>query len=375
MNSIRQAGFLTTRAGKLLGHPAALRAFAHDGRLSPITVQLAPTEACESRCTFCSFAGRDARSAVSFNDIVTGLSSFSQLGAQGLELTGGGNPLLYKCKKTGKDINDLLSLAKESYRAIGMITNGIDLSRIRASESGALSWVRISTVKFFEGKKITDIDLGHVDPGRVGFNFVCPIGAVSTRGPGSKITMDILSELISEILLRYPGIRFIRIVPEFARVLKSDPSVAEGSPLVRLMERSDKVFVDGFGVDDFQPPASGGCFIGGFKPFIASSPDYDDKGVVYICCCYSHFTNKRYDWKYVLCRVPDIVQKWQEMNQRMVETSAPYSLHEKSQTDWTKHCALCIHRRNNQLLIDARASGDRFIDENLLSDVEDLETI
>ncbi|MGH8606829.1 MAG: radical SAM protein [Gammaproteobacteria bacterium] len=163
-------------------------------------MQLAPTEVCDSRCTFCSFGNRDPHSAVDFGDIETGLRSFHRLGAQGLELTGGGNPLLYKCKRTGKTINDIISLAQESYGAIGMITNGFDLNRIGKAQSAALTWVRISGVKFFEGKTASDIDLGYVQPERVGFNFVCPIGTVTSRTPGSEVRLSALLELLDAIL-------------------------------------------------------------------------------------------------------------------------------------------------------------------------------
>lgn len=184
----------------------------------------------------------------------------------------------------------------------------------------------------------------------MGFNFVCPIGTVTSRTPGSEIRLSALSELLDTILARYPSIRFIRIVPDFARVIRGDRFAAERSMLGRLLDQSPKVFVDGFSDDDFQKPAPSGCFIGGFKPFLASSPDYDNAGVVYICCCYSHFTNKRYAWKYVLCRVNDIVEHWNIMQERMAKTGVPYGIAGESQTDWTAQCALCLHSSSNRLL-------------------------
>ncbi len=81
-----------------------------------------------------------------------------------------------------------------------MITNGFDLNRIGKAQSAALTWVRISGVKFFEGKTASDIDLGYVQPERVGFNFVCPIGTVTSRTPGSEVRLSALLELLDAIL-------------------------------------------------------------------------------------------------------------------------------------------------------------------------------
>lgn len=357
--------FLSTRSEKILAHSKALRDFACEARFTPISVQLAPTEACESSCRFCSFRNRDPRSSVNFSDIQTALSAFARLGATGLELTGGGNPLLYRCKQTGKRINDIIALGRELYQGIGLITNAIDLRGITQPEANSLSWVRVSTIAFFEGRKITDLHLGFIDPSRVGFSFVLPADRrISNRDGNQGTTFSAIARIIEDILMRFPDLKYIRVVPDFSAVLKGRDLCEQVCELRKLIQHRANVFVDGFSKDDFEKPAKSGCFIGGFKPFVASSPAYDNKGFVYICCCYSHFSQRRYDWRYVLCSVDNIERQWGAMQSRMGQKKAPYTLQGQEDVEWQKSCPLCLHASANKALYLTYRLGDSYIEQN-----------
>jgi hypothetical protein len=95
-----------------------------------------------------------------------------------------------------------------------------------------------------------------------------------------------------------------------------------------------------------------------------------------VCCCYSHFTGQRYDWRYVLCRVSEIVETWGEMQQRIVRVGSAYALRGDVETDWTRACKLCLHAQTNEILFQARAQGDTYIDSHSVSaDTSDFATI
>ena len=88
----------STWGDKLLQHTDVLYSIQNDKKFKPITIQLSPCETCSSGCPFCSVAERPLKSYMPFSDIKKTLEDFKQLGAKSIEITGGGEPLLYKDK-------------------------------------------------------------------------------------------------------------------------------------------------------------------------------------------------------------------------------------------------------------------------------------
>jgi 2-iminoacetate synthase ThiH len=84
----------TTQGLKLLQHTQVLCEIQQRGRFRPIQIQLAPTEACESDCPFCSVGNRPVRASIPVETIRVCLRDFADLGARALQITGGGNPLI-----------------------------------------------------------------------------------------------------------------------------------------------------------------------------------------------------------------------------------------------------------------------------------------
>ncbi|NJL41993.1 MAG: hypothetical protein HC899_39115 [Leptolyngbyaceae cyanobacterium SM1_4_3] len=66
----------------------------HEKRFQPITVQLAPTENCDSNCDFCSVSWRDVTKKLSWPVIEKGLREFKELGAKALELSVRGDEII-----------------------------------------------------------------------------------------------------------------------------------------------------------------------------------------------------------------------------------------------------------------------------------------
>ena len=86
---------------------------------------------------------------------VTGfLSQLVPLGLKAVILSGGGNPILYKCKETGKDFNDVVEHIHSLGLEIGLITNGVKLKHypcgrkswatVRPETLDRCAWIRIS---------------------------------------------------------------------------------------------------------------------------------------------------------------------------------------------------------------------------------------
>ena len=123
----------STWGDKLLQHTDVLYSIQEQKKFKPITIQLAPCEVCDSDCPFCSVAGRPLKSYIPFEKIVKLLNDFKSLGAKSIEITGGGNPMLYRDRETGENINDIICYAGSLDYDIGLITNSHDLKRLTPS--------------------------------------------------------------------------------------------------------------------------------------------------------------------------------------------------------------------------------------------------
>jgi len=129
----------STWGDKLLQHTDVLHSIQYDKKFKPITIQLAPTEVCSSGCPFCSVAERPLKSYLPFVKIKKILEDFKTLGAKSLEITGGGEPLIYIDKETKDDINSIIEYAHQLKYDIGIITNTLKLTKIKSENFDKLN--------------------------------------------------------------------------------------------------------------------------------------------------------------------------------------------------------------------------------------------
>ena len=122
--------FTSFGGSKLLQHTDVLNMIQTHKHFDPIMVELCPTEICDSDCPFCSVAGRPIKSVMPWEKVTKVLDSFAELGAKSLEITGGGNPILYQDKEKKKNINDIIEYAHNLGSAIGLITNSHNLKTL-----------------------------------------------------------------------------------------------------------------------------------------------------------------------------------------------------------------------------------------------------
>ncbi len=339
----------STWGDKLLQHTDVLHGIQHHQTFRPITVQLAPCEVCDSDCPFCSVAERPLHSFLDFPRIERMLRDFRELGAKSLEITGGGNPLLYRDKQNGRDVNDIVRCAHGLGFQVGIITNSHDLLRLAPDVHPLLQWVRISLIQLDEGRRPEDYDFRGFPVERLGFSYIVydPTERSPRRErPYAGTTVESIERIVRLVDL-HPGVKFVRIAGN-CLIKGNNAAVREKwRPVIDAMDRHRKVFVKDIGGDD--SPFAEGCYVGAIRPYVAASPDGDGSYHVYTCT--SHVLQRRtYDLRHSLGTVEEIPAIWARMDQSYRLHGFPYQVDGNCGRDWDRTCTFCYYRFNNQIL-------------------------
>lgn len=129
----------TSDTSKFFFHQDVMEAM-RNGKGKPVVTHIMPTDLCDKTCGFCSVQRRD-KDSLTMHQIETYLSQLVPLGIKAVILSGGGNPILYKCKETGAGFNELIDHIHGLGLKIGLITNGLKMKRY---PSGRMSWLTVS---------------------------------------------------------------------------------------------------------------------------------------------------------------------------------------------------------------------------------------
>lgn len=149
MNELKDS--FTSTGEKLFFHQEAM-ASLRNGRGMPISAWCAPTDVCNARCSFCSVGERPG-DVLPFRIIKSFIDQLVPLGLKSITFSGGGNFLLYRCRESGEDCNDVVNYAHSQGLEIGLITNGMPLNdyggrmswkTMRPDVLDCLTWCRIS---------------------------------------------------------------------------------------------------------------------------------------------------------------------------------------------------------------------------------------
>lgn len=116
----------TSDASKFFLHQEAM-ASLRNGKGMPIVSHIMLTDRCQHSCAMCSVATREGDS-LTMAQVKEYLDQIVPLGLKSVILSGGGNPILYRCKETKSDFNDAVDLIKSYGLEIGLITNGMPMS-------------------------------------------------------------------------------------------------------------------------------------------------------------------------------------------------------------------------------------------------------
>lgn len=354
-NSHEQHEELTQRyatwGDKLLQHADVLNSIQNDKCFKPITIQLAPCEACDSDCPFCSVADRPIKRYMPWAQLVKCLTDFRTLGAKSLEITGGGNPMLYKDKQEKKDINDIIRLGSELGYDIGIITNSEKLTRLDQSLFDKINWIRISLIKLDEGHEPESYDFCGFSYEKLGFSYIIydECGSSPIRGKYYEGTSETTIERIAKLVELHKGnIKFVRFAGNC--LVKGNNSLIRKTfgSVVENNDRYKKFFIKT--IDDNDDAYDDGCYVGMIRPYVAPAPSKDDsRYMVYTCT--SHVLNTRtYDLDYALCESIDVIKAWNQMNKRYAMTGRPYDVKNSSLCGWKDTCKFCYYNNNNKLL-------------------------
>ena len=264
----------TSTQNKLLHNLDRLKEM-QKGYFRPISIQLAPTNKCNLNCVMCSVADRNKSEELSLEQSVQVLSDFKTLGAKTVELTGGGDPTMYK------HINEVIEYASYNYDGIGLITNGIKLGNISYDNLGKLTWLRISLNSL---DYIDDFELNVPSNITLGFSYVI-------TGLSSEAQLERVADYADKYNAAY-----VRIVPNCLSI----EDISKSTELVLpYLEKYPKFF---FQKKKYNVPKQ--CWMGYIKPFV--NPD----GYVYHCSA-TPLIDRKFTDKFRVCHIDDITTTWE----------------------------------------------------------------
>ena len=340
----------STWGDKLLQHTDVLYSIQHNKKFQPITIQLSPTEVCSSGCPFCSVAERPLKSYLPFEKIKKVLEDFKSLGAKSLEITGGGEPLIYIDKETKDDINSIIEYAHSLKYDIGIITNTLKLTKIKPENFDKLNWIRISLIKLDEGYNPEDYNFCNFPPYKMGLSYII---YEEDKGTGTRLDkpykptdVDTIKKIAKVIELN-PEIKFVRIAGNC--LIKGNNAVIREKfkSIIDEIDIYKKIFIKDIGFDD--SPFDEGCYVGLIRPYVAPNPHGQGKYQVYICT--SHVLNKKnYDLDYSLCDVDNIIPTWNKLNENYKNKNYPYEVKNNCGKNWVDTCKYCYYKFNNKIL-------------------------
>lgn len=341
----------STWGDKLLQHADVLNSIQNEGTFKPVTIQIAPTEGCDSDCSFCSVASRPLNSYLPFEKIKQVLSDFRTLGAKSLEITGGGNPMLYRDRKSSKkeNINDIVRFASSLGYDVGIITNSERLDKLETSVFPLINWIRISLIKLDEGKEPEDYNFNGFPYEKLGFSYIIYDECVSTpiwgkyREGTSEKTIERIARLVE---LHEGNIKFVRFAGNCLIKGNNLLTRKKFGDIVDANDRYKKFFLKS--IEDDDTPFDDGCYVGMIRPYVAPSPQGGDYKVY---ACTSHVLNTRtYDVDYALCGIDEIIPAWNRMNENYRLNGYPYEVRKNGGCGWSSSCSKCYYHNNNKLL-------------------------
>ena len=290
---------------KVLYHTEHLNDIKNLSMMRPITVDLNPSGYCNGGCRFCTQVNMP-RVNIDYDLACKGLRMYKEAGAVGLELTGGGEPLMHP------RINELISYAESVGYAIGMITNGTLIDeRLRIDAMQKLTWLRVSLNPIYhKGLSFPVKPIVHYD-GTYGANFVWEEG----------MNEDTLKWVFDAV--KNGGFEYVKITPD---VLSNEAGNMITWLEEKLRNTDYPVFAGGRTIMNTNTIPTD-CFAGYLKPHI------NQDGKIYRCSCAS-WELKKYP-KYAMIA---------DLNDKNFEVPIIYDNFNTSQ------CTVCHYEDLNNLI-------------------------
>lgn len=366
----KMADTYTSTGAKFFAHEEAMQKL-RNGSGQPITCHIMCTDVCNHTCAFCSVQAR-AGDSLPFHAITGFVDVLMRFGLKSCILSGGGNPILYKCKTTGKDFNDVVAAIWGRGLQIGLITNGMPLRTYVKDTIGGLrkswktvhpdtldmlTWIRISMSGL--DHKEYEVYVPDVDPTKtaLGFSYVAHDIYVEPADPHhGKVSrpLDILSgdaarrpdrpfeDRISELtdeIMSYVEVhrpRYVRLLPnclEPSLIARRCEQLRDMAEEINTKTGKDVVFVQ------YKPPAAPkACLLGVVHPVLNAD------GFCYPCdsCVLNEAAGHTFNQSWRMCH-------WSEIA-NLYSNKLPHSLIK----DPAKQCPGCVFTRSNEILEGVR---------------------
>ena len=364
----------TSTGAKFFAHQEAMKDLKN-GKGHPITTHLMLTDVCNHSCAFCSVQAREGDS-LPFDDICNYLDILLKYGLKSTILSGGGNPILYRCKKSGRGFDDVINAISSRGLEIGLITNGMPLcdydvdpstqigghsaDHVRRSwktvspESlDKMMWIRISMSGFDHHER--EVYVPDIDPRKttLGFSYVAHDIYREPLDPHhGKVSRTL--DLISEPRDREPTIYFEERIPELTshfkkyvkkykpNYLRLLPNCLEPDLIPARCSQLQKIAnIVNFHADEEvvfvqnkPPKAPKVCYLGYIHPVLTPSG--------YVMPCDSHCLNESAEHK--LGGEPWRICHWTEID-KLYENPVRSLIEDPSKT-----CPGCVFSKTNDLL-------------------------
>ena len=296
----------TSTGSKFFAHQEVMNNL-RNGKGQCITTHVMLTDICQHTCAFCSVQAR-AGDSLPFDDVMAYLDTLLRFGLKAVILSGGGNPILYRCKVTGKNFHDVVDAIHSRGLQIGLITNGMPLRKyetrpsyhttpacwtmreswgtVRPETLDKLTWVRISMAGLDHEEN--EVYVPDIDPAKttLGFSYCAHTifdepadphhGKVSTTG--DLITLDRsklrtwtfeermpeLTKQIRHYVETYKP-KYVRMLPDCL----APELIAERSEKLRLMAVKINEGIGEIAFVQSKPPkAPNVCLIGALHPVL-----------------------------------------------------------------------------------------------------------
>jgi len=172
----------TSTGAKFFHHQEVMKNL-RNGKGQAVVSHVMLTDICNHSCAFCSVQAR-AGDSLDYVTIIAYLDILIKYGLKAVILSGGGNPILYKCKRTGNNFNDVVDAISSRGLEIGLITNGMPLrsypgipirrswSTVHPETLDKLTWIRISMSGLDHAEN--EVFVPDIDPSKttLGFSYV-----------------------------------------------------------------------------------------------------------------------------------------------------------------------------------------------------------
>ena len=361
----------TSTGAKFFAHEEAM-AKLRNGKGQPIVSHVMLTDVCNHTCAFCSVQAR-AGDSLPYYDVLTYLNTLRGYGLKAVILSGGGNPILYKCKETGKNFNDIVEAIHEQGLEIGLITNGMPMrefhvSGIHEGEMGPefidtfreswgtvkpatldkLTWVRISMSGLDHQEREVYVPDINFDRTTLGFSYVAhDLYIEHADKHHGKVSRQL--DLISGDCQRKPDLSFearieeltdriahyVKVYrPRYVRLLPNclEPElIPQRCEQLRAMANSidpNVVFVQ------YKPPAAPkACYLGYVHPVLNCD------GYVYPCdsCVLNEAAGHTFANPWRVCHWSDIGRIYDEPVRSLIKEPA-------------RTCPGCVFTKSNEIL-------------------------